>query len=301
MTLVSIIIPTFNYGKYISQAIDSVLNQSYRDFEIIVIDDGSTDNTGQIIESNYSNVVRYFYQDNQGPGAARNKGLEQVQGQFIIFLDADDYFLPENLQTKVNYMLEHPHVDWVFSDVLFVDGKGKFLQRGSDYFHKIYHETKFPSHDIFSKLLEHGNFISTASLIIRKNCFDIIHDFAEDLLMHQDYFQWLTLAKHFQSYAYIETPLVAIRRHHTSWGNYTKQSLEQRLNLYTKLEELFIQDIDRFKRAWNKRFADAYNRLGMIELDQGSKKIALEYFFKSLMKRPIQRFAYISLLRCFRA
>lgn len=301
MPLISIIIPTYNYGTYILQAIDSVVSQSYKDFEIIVIDDGSTDNTEQLIESNYSNVVRYFYQDNKGPGAARNKGLEQAQGQFIIFLDADDYFLPENLQVKVNFIQNHPHVDWAFSDVFFVDNKGQFLQRGSNYFENIYYETEFPSDDIFLTLLKHGNFISTASLIIRKECFDIIPDFAEDLLMHQDYFQWLTLSKHFQSYAYIDTPLVAIRRHHTSWGNYTKLSLEQRLKLYTKLEELFIQDMGGFKRAWNKRFADAYNRLGMIELDKGSKKIALEYFLKSLMKRPLQRFAYTNLLRCIRA
>jgi glycosyltransferase involved in cell wall biosynthesis len=300
MPHLSIIIPSYNYGLYIGEAINSVINQSYKDFEIIVIDDGSTDDTRENIETHYSNVVKYCYQDNKGPGAARNKGLKHVRGQFIVFLDADDYFLPGNLQTKINYIREHPDVDWLFSDVFFVDGKGKFLKRGSEYFDKIYCETNFPLDDIFIALLKHGNFISTASLVIRRKCFDSIPDFAEDLLMHQDYFQWLTLSKHFKSYAYIDRPLVAIRRHNASWGNHTKVSLEQRLKLYSKLEEYFIQDIRKFKRTWNKRFADAYNRLGIIELDRGSREVALEYFLKSLLKRPIQRFAYTSLFRCIR-
>jgi hypothetical protein len=87
MPHLSIIIPSYNYGLYIGEAINSVINQSYKDFEIIVIDDGSTDDTRENIETHYSNVVKYCYQDNKGPGAARNKGLKHVRGQFIVFLE----------------------------------------------------------------------------------------------------------------------------------------------------------------------------------------------------------------------
>ena len=87
--MISVIIPTHNYKKYISEAISSVLRQTYADYEIIVVDDGSTDGTGEIIEKNFPDV-RYFYIPNQGVSKARNYGIRRARGEFIAFLDADD-------------------------------------------------------------------------------------------------------------------------------------------------------------------------------------------------------------------
>ena len=97
MPKVSVIIPTYNYGKYIEKAVDSVLTQTYRDQEIIVVDDGSTDNTREIIEARYKDKVRYFYQENRGAPAARNFGLRKAEGEFVTFLDADDWLMPNSL------------------------------------------------------------------------------------------------------------------------------------------------------------------------------------------------------------
>jgi len=298
MPKVSIIIPTYNYKKYIGNAVDSVLNQSFKDFEIIVVDDGSNDDTKEFIQKQYSHEVRYYYQENKGPGAARNLGLEYTRGEHIVFLDADDFFLPQNLEIKITLLDQNPEISWAFSDVIFQDENGNLMHRGSDYFHSVYYGKEFPPDDIFFSLLKNGNFISTASLIVRRECFDKLSRFDEDLKMHQDYFQWLKLAKKFSTYYYVDVPLVAIRRHQKSWGNYMQLSLEQRLKLYHKLEVLYLSELNKINKIWKKKFADVYNQLGIIEMRQGSKKIAADYFFNSLKKRPTQKLAYINLLRC---
>ena len=127
MPKVSIIIPTYNYRKYVRNAINSVLEQSFRDFEIIVVDDGSTDDTKDIIQERYAPEVRYYYQENKGPGAARNLGLKYTRGEYIVFLDADDLFLPQNLETKITLLDEKPGISWAFSDVIFQDESGELM------------------------------------------------------------------------------------------------------------------------------------------------------------------------------
>ena len=98
--LVSVIIPVYNREKFLAEAIDSVLAQTYRPIEIIVIDDGSTDKSGEIARS-YAET-KYIYQDNQGVSVARNIGVDAAQGEFLAFLDSDDMWLHNKLETQIN-------------------------------------------------------------------------------------------------------------------------------------------------------------------------------------------------------
>src|SRR5258706_13270823 len=114
MPTVSIIIPCFNQGRYLGQAIESCLRQTYQDFEIIVVDDGSTDNTAAAAAS-YSQV-KYIYQANAGPGSARNTGVRYASGKYIQFLDADDVFLPTKFQRCVEILDKEPQMHFVYTD-----------------------------------------------------------------------------------------------------------------------------------------------------------------------------------------
>ncbi len=111
---VSVVIPAYNSGKFLGQALESVFAQTYTDYEVIVIDDGSTDDTQEILEPHLSRI-KYLYQENQGVAAARNKGIKIAQGKLIAFLDADDLFLPHKLQQQVALCLANPHVGMVIS------------------------------------------------------------------------------------------------------------------------------------------------------------------------------------------
>ena len=111
---VSVVIPTYNSANFLGQALESVFAQTYTDYEVIVVDDGSTDNTQAILEP-YLSQIEYVYQHNQGVAAARNNGIELAKGKLIAFLDADDLFLPQKLQQQVNLFLANPDVGMVIS------------------------------------------------------------------------------------------------------------------------------------------------------------------------------------------
>lgn len=137
--LVSVIIPVYNGERYISQAIHSVLAQDYRPLEIIVVDDGSTDQTAQIAQE-FSEVI-YLHQSNQGPGSARNLGVLSSRGEFIAFLDGDDLWLPNKLTLQVKYLLAHPELGFVIAHMRPV------LENGAEWpsgFNRSYYEKQPP-------------------------------------------------------------------------------------------------------------------------------------------------------------
>lgn len=111
--LVSVIIPVYNGERYLPSTIQSVLLQDYRPLEIIVVDDGSTDRTAQIAQG-FSDVI-YLYQSNQGPGSARNLGIQKSKGEMIAFLDGDDLWMPNKLTLQVKYLLDNPEIGFVIA------------------------------------------------------------------------------------------------------------------------------------------------------------------------------------------
>jgi glycosyltransferase involved in cell wall biosynthesis len=120
---ISVIIPTFNYGRFLRQAIDSVLAQTYAPLEIIVVDDGSTDDTPEIAAS-YGDRIRYIRQRNAGVGAARNKGIASARGEYLAFLDSDDLWLPEKLERQIARFEASPELGFVHTGVERFDESG---------------------------------------------------------------------------------------------------------------------------------------------------------------------------------
>lgn len=114
--LISVILPVFNGEKYLAEAMESVLNQSYRPLEFIVVDDGSTDNTSKVAAS-FGSSVRYIHQKNTGTGTARNKGVEAALGDFFAFVDADDLWTENKLAVQMNTFSDNPEIEAVFGHV----------------------------------------------------------------------------------------------------------------------------------------------------------------------------------------
>jgi glycosyltransferase involved in cell wall biosynthesis len=126
MPKISIIIPSYNCGQYIGEAINSILTQTYKDLEVIVVDDGSEDNTKEALFTYIEKkLIRYIFQENRGPGAARNTGIKVAKGQYITFLDADDVLLPESIEKRCNFLDKHPNVFLVFGDYYKIEKSGK--------------------------------------------------------------------------------------------------------------------------------------------------------------------------------
>ncbi|MEA5538477.1 glycosyltransferase family 2 protein [Limnoraphis robusta Tam1] len=123
---ISVVIPAYNCDRYVAQAVESVLHQTYSSVEIIVIDDGSQDNTRQVLQP-YSAQIRYVYQDNQGVSVARNHGIHLAQGEFVAFLDADDVFLPDKLAVQLAVFEANPKLGIVHSGWRRINQQGETL------------------------------------------------------------------------------------------------------------------------------------------------------------------------------
>jgi len=120
--LVSVIIPTYNCGEYIADCINSVLKQTYKNIEIIIINDGSTDNTEEIIERYFRGKVIYLKQENKGPSVSRNRGIRFSHGDYITFIDADDYLLPEFIERSIDEILKYDDRTWLGIERVFWNG-----------------------------------------------------------------------------------------------------------------------------------------------------------------------------------
>ncbi len=179
MKKVSVIIATYNYGRFITEAVDSVLNQTYPDREVIVVDDGSTDGTRNILKDYIESVrITYIYQKNSGPGAARNTGIRASGGEYVCFLDADDRYLPEKLERQAA-LLEDEEAAGCFCNGMTFDGRPmlrEFTGRGKD----CYFDDVLSGLNIFTpSLMVRRNVIDEAGLIdesFRQSCEDL--DFA---------------------------------------------------------------------------------------------------------------------------
>jgi glycosyltransferase involved in cell wall biosynthesis len=193
---VSVIIPTYNRGWAIRAAIDSVLAQTYRDFDLIVVDDGSTDDTAEILRS-YGPDVTVIRQANAGVSAARNTGVRSAKGAFIAFLDSDDRWLPEKLRVQSDFFVSHP-------EAVICQTEEIWIRNGKRVNPKKVH--KKPSGHIFKASLALC-LVSPSAVMLRRDLFNEIGGFDETLPACEDYDLWLRISASHPVYL-VETPLI---------------------------------------------------------------------------------------------
>ncbi len=225
--LISIIIPVYNGEKFIRRAIDSIVAQNYPATEIIVVDDGSTDNTRKIIES--MNVdIRYFYQPNQGPAAARNRGIQNAAADLIAFLDVDDYWPDNNLKVLMNEMQQNPDVDIIrgYAQRVREQGKGVVEYLGSP-------------KESFS------DYIGAA--LYRKSVFHTVGFFDPFLIFGEDVDWYNRAAENTVPIKRLEFVTLYVRRDHG--GNMTEGKNKVELNVL----KTFKKKLDRARAAGNNR------------------------------------------------
>jgi glycosyltransferase involved in cell wall biosynthesis len=193
---VSVIIPTYNRGWTLRAAVDSVLAQNYRDFELIVVDDGSTDNTAEILQS-YGPDVQVLRQANAGVSAARNTGVDSAKGIFIAFLDSDDRWLPDKLGVQVDFFASHP-------EAVICQTEETWIRKGKRVNPKKVHQK--PSGRIFKASLALC-LVSPSAVMLRKALIDEIGGFDETLPACEDYDLWLRVSARYPVHL-LRTPLI---------------------------------------------------------------------------------------------
>jgi tetratricopeptide (TPR) repeat protein len=209
--LVSVIIPNYNHARFLGDAVRSVLEQSHRDFEIIVVDDGSTDDSGEVA-AGFGDKIRYIYQTNAGLSAARNTGLRAAKGSLIGVLDADDMYEPNSVETLVAALQADPEADGVYCGYQFVDETNNLLPQIEN--------RPVPSADLYTVLLD-GNFFVPESIFLRRRVYDDVGFFDETLRACEDWDVWLRAAK---KYRIIYSPHI-LTRHRVLAGSMSTDPL----------------------------------------------------------------------------
>jgi len=249
MSTVSVIIPAYNQGHYLAEAIQSVLDQTHQDFEIIVVDDGSTDDTRQIAERFSDPRVHYVYQQNRGLSGARNTGIRHARGAYLTYLDSDDQFLPEKLNLLVTELEAKPEIGLVAGQAIPIDETG---QRIGKMFNKPLPE------DCADLLL--GNPLHVGSVMVRREWQETAGFFDETLRSYEDWDMWLRLALAGCRMGWVARPVSLYRFHRAQMtrdgGQMTTATFAVLKKLYDNPSDL----PDRWRMMKDKAYSSAYLR-----------------------------------------
>lgn len=203
MPTVSVVIPTYNHARYIRYALDSVIRQNYQNLEVLVIDDGSTDNTANLVKP-YRPRINYIYVKNSGTPSALNRGLSLTVGKYICWLSADDVFLGDKVAKQVALMEREPGLGFCYTSFMVIDAGGQ----------KQYevHSPFFLNKEEAVKKLMEGCYINGSSVMMRRSALAKTGFFDESLPQAHDYDLWLRLLR-YSSCGFLDEILLAYRWH----------------------------------------------------------------------------------------
>lgn len=188
--LVSIIMPVYNGEQYLRQAIDSALAQSYPQWELVVVDDGSSDGTAAIVQAYTDARVRYTFQENRGQAAALNRGLELAQGEFITTLDADDWLSPHSLRDRVACLADHAQYGVAYGDGVYCNAAGETVLRFSE------HMPSGVEGDVYDTLIVSPFYGTGAAVLVRRQVIEQFQVFYDDAIVWcQDWDFYIRLAE----------------------------------------------------------------------------------------------------------
>jgi len=295
--LVSVVIPTYNCARYLPEAIDSVLAQTYRDFEIIVVDDGSTDNTAEVL-ARYGDTICVIRQTNQGRSAARNAGILAARGEYIAFLDADDVWLPHKLERQVAVMESQPGAAWCYSDYREFGPLGRVAE---SFFERT---GRRPPPQGWILLEEMAAPLAwTCTVIARANCFSKAGMFDTSFPVSEDREMWLRLAAYFDAVC-VDEVLALYRRHETQVTSRTARSGVFAYHDWRAVSKLLRNDLPRLPAdrrravaaAARESLAGSAFRVGLAAVRAGEVQKAFYWLVRAVLadrRMPAWRLALL--------
>ncbi len=266
---ISIIIPTYNRSQLIVRAVKSVLNQTYQDFELIVVDDASTDNTEEVVNSFDDERIRYIrHEENKGEAAARNTGIKAARGDYIAYQDSDDEWFPEKLARQIE-LLEHasPEVGVIYT------GFWKTENHRRTYI--PFSWVKQKNGDIHKELLK-GNFIGSPVVLIKKECFSEVGLFDERLRNLVDWEMWLRISKQYH-FRCVDEPLVI--------AHYDSDNISDNLGSLIDATELVLEKNRKEFEVEKKLLAKHWINIGNLLVAEDRVEKGRRYIVNALRLR----------------
>jgi len=276
---VSIIIPTYNRARLLGRAIQSIINQTYLNFEIIVVDDCSRDNTENIVRRFCDERIRYIrHGENKGAATTRNTGINAARGEYIAFQDSDDEWLSEKLEKQINaFKFGPPDLGVVYTSFWRIDRGRKTYIPSSD--------VKQTEGNIHDALLE-KNFVNTPTAVVRKECFEKAGMF-ENLPRLQEWGLWLRISKHY-CFKHINEPLVNAYRQ--------PDSISRNINAFIMARKYILDKYFNEISKKPKLLGKHYFEIGTLLCLNGDIEAGRNYFFKAMRIHPFNAKLLLSTL-----
>ena len=278
--LVSVIIPAYNRAAYIGEAIDSILAQTWPHYEILVVDDGSTDNTWAILKQyEAEGKIRLFSHPghvNRGQAASINLGLRHMRGEYVLVLDSDDYVMPEKLEKQVAYLKAHPDVGLVYSNGYFVKADGEILW---PYHAKDHQDPGDPNAVLLDCYMA-----LPVNALVRRSVYDQVGEFEESFRAAQDHDMLIRMAE-VTRFGYIPDFLFCYRRHGDSISA-KRQDVRWRTGF--EILERAARRYPYRSSTLRKRRAVLHYRMAQVSLSSKSYVSALLHLVKSGLLDPVR-------------
>ncbi|HEY9667110.1 MAG TPA: glycosyltransferase [Coleofasciculaceae cyanobacterium] len=259
MPLISVIIPVYNGEKTIKETINSVLNQTFSDLEIIVVNDGSQDSTLTTISSIQDSRVKVFSYANAGISASRNRGFAHASGEFISFLDADDLWTPDKLEAQLKALQDNPQASVAYSWVDYINESGEFFRVGN-------HLTL--TGDVYKKLLVHNLLENGSNPLIRRQALTEVGGFDPAFSSVADWDMWLRLAAH-SPFVAVPSPQILYRM---SAQSMSSNILKMEAECLRLIEKAFAQAPPSLQYLKKNSLGALYNYLTFKVLEVPSKR-----------------------------
>ena len=256
---VSIVVPAYNYARYLPFAVESARNQDYPNVEVVVIDDGSTDDTAEVMKQ-FGSPVRYIHQENAGLSAARNSGIREASNDFILFLDADDELLPGMLRQMMEAFqgLESGY-GMMGCDRILIDADGKKIATPTP---------SEPEGEVSAEDILMRTRFSPTGALCRKEVFDKVGNFDTTLRSTEDRDMWIRIAEQYRVY-YLDRELIHIRKH---GSNMSSNAARQSANMVVVLNAAYRRGTVPRSRFWFWREIFAYQRFESALMFNGAGK-----------------------------
>ena len=306
MPEVSVIMSAYNDERFIREAVESILNQTFKDFEVIIINDGSTDNTGEVLGSFKDERIKVINQDNMGVSKSRNKAIELSKGEYVAMIDADDISLPKRLEKQVNFLDEHKDTGFVGTAAESIDEKGDVL----------YTIPCIEDNETIQKTLLEKNCFIHSSVMFRRKAFEKVSGYRNEIKYVEDYDLALRISEYYRIYNLKEILCkYRLNKEGVSFSKHRQQNnyallvrylaKERRAARDENLEANFKKIIGRLDKDnsivpnllswWHKSclLSKHYYGIGCIHLYKGDLKRARGYFFRSLKYNLCNIKAYI--------
>lgn len=276
--LVSVVIPAYNAAAFVKNAIDSVLIQTYKNREILVVNDGSTDNTADQL-ANYGDAITVLSQVNGGLSSARNLGIKQARGEFIAFLDADDYWMPDKLKLQVSCMLANQALGFCSTRTQVVDPSGKPTGTWD-----CPERNCTTLKTIFSR---HASIPgSGSSVMARRHLFDSVGLFDTELECLEDIDMWMRLAATCE-YECIDSLQTVIVKSTTSMSSNLDKMRNSAVKVMQKNRDL-LPEKDR-SRFWQRAYSGMLTDYVKWELREGRRSAAISHILEAFLRSPIEK------------